>query len=64
MLMVLVSPSVSCEQAWALEIAEAQIVRNSHVFLIIPAAAAAPRKICGSCPTGAAYLHIPDIGQL
>ena len=32
MLMVLVSPSVSCEQAWALEIAEAQIVRNSNVF--------------------------------
>ena len=31
MLMVFVSPSVSCEQPWALEIAEAQIVRNSDV---------------------------------
>ena len=64
MLMVFVSPSVSCEQHWALEIAEAQIVRNSYVFLIIPAAAAAPRKICGSCQTGAACFHIPDIGEL
>ena len=64
MLMVLVSLSVSCEQAWALEIAEAQIVRNSRVFLIISATAAAPRKICGSCQTGAAYFHIPDIGEL
>ena len=64
MLMVFVSPSASCEQPWALEIAEAQIVRNSHVFFIIPAAAAAPRKIGGSCQTGAAYFHIPDIGQL
>ena len=64
MLIVFVSPSVSCEQPRALEIAEAQIVRNSHVFFIIPAAAAAPRKICGSCQTGAAYFHIPDIGQL
>ena len=50
MLMVFVSPSVSWEQAWALEIAEAQLVRNSHVFLIIPAAAAAPMKICGLLP--------------
>ena len=32
MLMVFGSPSVSCEQPWALEIAEAHIVRNSHVF--------------------------------
>ena len=32
MLMVFVSQSVSWEQAWALEIAEAQLVRNSHVF--------------------------------
>ena len=65
MLMVLVSTSVSCEQAWALEIAEAQIVRKfTCFFLIIQAAAAAPRNICGSCPTGAAYFHIPDIGQL
>ena len=64
MLMVFVSTSVSCEQPWALEIAEAQIVRNSHVFLIIPAAAAAPRKLCGSYRTGAAYFHLPDIGEL
>ena len=65
MLMVFVSPSVSCEQLWALEIAEAQIVRNSHVFFfIISATAAAPRKIGGSCQTGAAYFNIPDIGQL
>ena len=64
MLMVFVSPSVSCEQPWALEIAEAQIVKNWHAFLIIPAAAAAPRTIGGSCPTGAAYFDIPDIGQL
>ena len=32
MLMVFVSPSVSCEQPWALEIAEAQIAMNSHVL--------------------------------
>ena len=64
MLMVFVSPSVSCEQHWALEIAEAQIVRKFTCFFIIPAAAAAPRKIGGSCQTGAAYFHIPDIGQL
>jgi hypothetical protein len=32
MLMVFVSTSVSCEQPWALEIAEAPIVRKSHVF--------------------------------
>ena len=64
MLMVFVSPSVSCEQPWALEIAEAQVVRNSHFLLIIPAAAAAPRKIGGSCLAGAAYFHIADIGQL
>ena len=64
MLMVFVSRSASCEQHWALEIAEAQIVRNSHAFFIIPAAAAAPKKIGGSCQTGAAYFHIPDIGEL
>ena len=64
MLMVFVSTSVSCEQPWALEIAEAHIVRNSHVFLIISATAAAPMKIGGSCPTGAACFHIPDIGHL
>ena len=64
MLMVFVSPSVSCEQPWVLEIAEAQIVRNSHVLNINSATAAAPRKICGSCQTGAAYFHIPDIGEL
>ena len=49
MLMVFVSPSVSWEQAWALEIAEAQLVRNSHVFLII-LAAAAPMNIGGLLP--------------
>ena len=64
MLMFFVSPSVSCEQPWAMEIAEAQIVRNSRVFSIIPAAAGAPRKIGGSCRTGAAYFDVPDIGQL
>ena len=32
MLMVLVSPSVACEQAWALDIAEAQIVLKFTCF--------------------------------
>ena len=59
MLMVFAFPSVSCEPPWALEIAEGQIVRNSQVFKV--ERAAAPRKIRGSCPTGAAYIDTPVI---
>ena len=53
MLMVFVFAIVSCEQLWAQEVAEGQIVRNQRVFQ--EERAAAPRTNRGCCSTGAAY---------
>jgi hypothetical protein len=51
--MVFVFAIVSCEQLWAQEIAEDQIVRNPWIFQ--EERAAAPRTHRGCCSTGAAY---------
>ena len=51
--MLFVFPIVSCEQLWAQEIPEGQIVRNPLVFQ--EERAAAPRTHRGCCSTGAAY---------
>ena len=52
MLMVFVFAIVSCEQLWAQEIAEGQIVRNQGIFQ--GERAAAPRANPGCWSTGAA----------
>ena len=53
MLMLFVVAIISCEQLWAQEIAEGQIVRNQR--FIQEERAAAPRTNRGCCSTGAAY---------
>ena len=59
MLMLFVVASISCEQLWAQEIAEGQIVRNQR--FVQEERAAAPRRNRGCCSTGAAYGDIISI---